>query len=778
MGKYAVTQDIADFETKSTIPMWLAFATGGRSDTRLVVKEYDWDKLCALTTKPKVGEKDGSYLIRGGKLKSPKRADDNLIEGELIILDGDSRFDPETGEVIEGAPPLPEVAKALDTLGITFCAHTSHSAKPEEGFWKYRILIPAKLRNQQELADCVDFILEQLRGFGIYLTDVPEAKRWSQPWYLPRVRDERAKEHFVSLRADCLPFDVRAATEWAQARRQAEAAMEAQRRQEAAQQQPEGRALPYQGESKITAYNDTQTQQDVRAMLERAGYQFIYYDRTSDALRFMRPGSTTKTAGVVLFKGKMGHWCVYSHHGAADPLSGKVFDPFALVAELQHGGDRKAAFRALFPREKEQSIAERISARQLEGRQAVSQPAEDQDAAEDPAPASEAFVPKPEQKAPDKKQRVIEIIPSWELKDVAVRWLIKDIVPAESFMALYGRPGSYKSFIALYLSYCIAAGVPAFDKPATKGAVVYIAGEGGAGLRRRWEALRQHHGVTEQIGVYFIKAQLNLRSTLEDADAAITAIRSLNIEPALIVVDTFARAFAGGEENSAKDVGEAVAVMGYMQDQLRAGVLIVHHAGKDESRGMRGSSALLGAVDLELECVKISQEGSTERVGQLTITKQKDGEDGIVLGYRMEAISLSQIDPEASSLAVEPIATAALQAQKAASKTDKGDKARGHTKEALEALRTATAEAGELPGAAGVHIPSGVRCVRESLWRQYFRQVMTCDMGSQERNAWKRAKTYLADSGAAGHWGDWWWIVGQAKSPAREIHPASGRDEF
>jgi AAA domain len=772
-----VTQDIADFTTNSTIPMWLAFATGGRSDTRLVVKEYDWDKLCALTTKPKVGEKDGSYLIRGGKLKSPKRADDNLIEGELIILDGDSRFDPETGEVIEGAPPLPEVAKALDALGITFCAHTSHSARPEDGFWKYRILIPAKLRNQQELADCVDFILEQLRGFGIYLTDVPEAKRWSQPWYLPRVRDERAKEHFVSLRADCLPFDVRMAAEWAQARRQAEAAIEAQRRQEAAQQQPEGRAQPYEGESKITSYNDAQSQQDVRAVLERAGYQFIYYDRAQDALRFMRPGSTTKTAGVVLFKGKLGHWCVYSHHGAADPLSGKVSDPFALVAELQHGGDKKAAFRAIFPREKEPSIAERISARQLEGRQVIDQPAEDQDEGEEPA-AGEAFIPKPELKAADKKQRVIEIIPSWELKDVAVRWLIKDIVPAESFMALYGRPGSYKSFIALYLSYCIAAGVPAFDKPATKGAVVYIAGEGGAGLRRRWEALRQHHGVTDQIGVYFIKAQLNLRSTLEDADAAIAAIRSLNIEPALIVVDTFARAFAGGEENSAKDVGEAVAVMGYMQEQLRAGVLIVHHAGKDESRGMRGSSALLGAVDLELECVKISQEGSTERVGQLTITKQKDGEDGIVLGYRMEAISLSQIDPEASSLAVEPIATAALQAQKAASKTDKGDKARGHTKEALEALRTATAEAGEIPGAAGVHIPSGVRCVRESLWREYFRQVMTCDLGSQERNAWKRAKTYLADSGAAGHWGDWWWIVGQAKSPAPGIGQASARDEF
>jgi hypothetical protein len=220
--------------------------------------------------------------------------------------------------------------------------------------------------------------------------------------------------------------------------------------------------------------------------------------------------------------------------------------------------------------------------------------------------------------------------------------------------------------------------------------------------------------------------------------------------------------------------------MGYIQDQLRAGVLIVHHAGKDESRGMRGSSALLGAVDLELECVKVSQEGSPDRVGQLTITKSKDGEDGIVLGYRMQLVRLSQIDPEASSLAVEPIAAAALQAQRAASKTDKGAGAKGPTNEALEALKTAIADAGEYPSTAGAHIPSGVKCVREATWRIYFQQVTTAERGSSERNAWKRAKTYLTGSGAAGHWGDYYWLIGSTgfTSQGRETLQARGRDEF
>lgn len=753
-----MSQYIADDDTIDTSPMLLAFAAGGRSDTKLIVKEYTWPMLCNLANKPRVGEKDGSYLIRGGKLSQEKRADEHLLEGELIVLDGDSQFDPDTGEIIEGAPPLPDVAKALDTLGITFCSHTSHSSKPEEGFWKYRILIPAKLKNQSELVDCVDFVLDQLRGFGIYLTDVPEAKRWSQPWYLPRVRDEASLEHFVSLRADCLPFDVRMAVEWADGRRQAVAAVEAEKA-------PIERPQP-QGDNKIRAFNDAQSREDVRATLERAGYRFSYYDKSHDVLRFMRPNSTTKTAGVVLFKGSQGHWCAYSHHGHADPLSGKVSDPFGLIAELEHRGDKKAAYRALFPMPKEQSIAERIAERRQQGPvlqepeiqalQASPQP-EEQDTT---SPHEMFFSTSP---LPEKPKRKLELIPSWELKDVAVRWLIKDIVPAESFMALYGRPGSYKSFVALYLSYCVATGSEAFGKPSVQGAVVYIAGEGGAGLKRRWDALRIHHDIDDDAPVYFIKAQLNLRSTLEDAEAVIVAIRDLKITPALIVIDTFARAFAGGEENSAKDVGEAVSVLGYLQEQMGCGVMIVHHAGKDESRGMRGSSALLGAVDLELECKKISSDTSTARVGQLTITKQKDGEDGVLLGYKMIVVPLSNIDPDATSLAVEP-ADNDMVAKMALREIRETRNQLG-----VRLLEQAIREAGKVIEGKGGGIPAGVKCTTAAVWKQYFCAALPSLEGEALRRAWNRAVKHASveeETKVAGNCGEYYWLLSAVPQPS------------
>ena len=753
-----MSQHIADDTVIDTSPMLLAFATGGRSDTTLIVKEYTWPMLCNLAKKPRIGEKDGSYLIRGGKLSKEKRADEHLLEGELIVLDGDSQFNPDTGEIVEGAPPLPDVAKALDTLGITFCSHTSHSSKPEQGFWKYRILIPAKLKNQSELVDCVDFVLDQLRGFGIYLTDVPEAKRWSQPWYLPRVRDEASLEHFVSLRSDCLPFDVRMAVEWADGRRQAVAAVEAEKA-------PIERQQP-SGDNKIRAFNDAQSREDVRATLERAGYRFSYYDKSHDVLRFMRPNSTTKTAGVVLFKGSQGHWCAYSHHGHADPLSGKVSDPFGLIAELEHRGDKKAAYRALFPMQKEPSIAERIAERRQQG--PVLQEPEIQALAASTEPDPEDTTSPPEMffstsPSAEKPKRKLELIPSWELKDVAVRWLIKDIMPAESFMALYGRPGSYKSFVALYLSCCIAMGSEAFGKDAVQGSVVYIAGEGGAGLKRRWDALRIHHEIEDDAPVYFIKAQLNLRSTLEDAEAVIAAIRELGVVPSLIVVDTFARAFAGGEENSAKDVGEAVSVLGYLQEQMRCGVLIVHHAGKDESRGMRGSSALLGAVDLELECKKISSETSSERVGQLTITKQKDGEDGVLLGYKMIVVPLSNIDPDATSLAVEPVDNDTV--AKIALKKERRET---HNEVGERVLKQAIKEAGKVIEGKGDGIPAGVKCVTESIWKQYFRSVKSDLDGKALEIGWARVKEHTRENKIAGNCGEYYWLLSAVPQPSPE----------
>lgn len=249
----------------------------------------------------------------------------------------------------------------------------------------------------------------------------------------------------------------------------------------------------------------------------------------------------------------------------------------------------------------------------------------------------------------------IHLIPWDDLPEIKVRWLIKDLIPAGGFSALYGKPGSYKSFVALYLAAAIATGSEAFGRETTQGDVIYIAGEGGAGLKKRRDALMRKYDLAPGTRVHFLRAQLNLRSTEDDAAALVLAIRALNLNPALVIIDTLARAFAGGNENASEDMGAFITVTGKLQEALgHPTILVVHHSGKDEARGMRGHSALLGAVDTELEVVKLTEDDAPERAGKVTVTKQKDGEDGFSLTYCLEFVQTGAVDPTEGSLVVVP----------------------------------------------------------------------------------------------------------------------------
>lgn len=347
-----------------------------------------------------------------------------------------------------------------------------------------------------------------------------------------------------------------------------------------------------------------------------------------------------------------------------------------------------------------------------------------------------------EQPAP--KQR-IELIPWDHLPDIKVRWLIKDFLPAGGFGALYGKPGSYKSFVALYLSACVACGKPAFDRETTAGDVVYIAGEGGAGLKKRRDAFMREYDLPPGTKVHFIRAQLNLRSTPEDVDAVVSAIRALGLNPVLIIIDTLARAFAGGNENASEDMGAFISQTSRLQEALGGPtILVVHHSGKDEAKGMRGHSALLGAVDTELEVVKLSADDSPDRIGQMTVTKQKDGEDGFSLTYRLKLVTLSDIDPSNSSLVVVP--------------TEDRPKPRRRMSAAqaavFKALQEAIGEAGafnSLPSTSGnkvVHIP---------IWRDYFYRSTVLE-GDTRKRAFARASKDLAEAGHVKVFSELVWI--------------------
>ena len=365
---------------------------------------------------------------------------------------------------------------------------------------------------------------------------------------------------------------------------------------------------------------------------------------------------------------------------------------------------------------------------------------------------SEPIKTAPAEQAKPSKQIQIE---HWDsIQDEPVKWLIDGVLPAGSFSALYGPPGSFKSFHALHIAHCIATGTPWMGNEVTEaGGVLYIAGEGFGGVGARIKACKQHHQTEAGAPIYVIRHQLNLRSSVEDFNALMLAVETLvmdtGIDFKLIVIDTLARAFGGGDENSASDMMQFVVTCGHIQKIVQdAALMILHHSGKDQSRGMRGSSALLGAVDSELELLRIED----SMKGIIRIAKQKDGEDGTRYGFEMVTVELA---PPAGSLHIgEPVTSLAVQASELGSfdnakKDGKGNSGKGKNQRmVMTTLETVIKSNGTLKYIEG----SQRTVVRLEQWREELWSKMGCTDEDKNtfKTAWHRAKMQLLDSGHGG----------------------------
>lgn len=202
-------------------------------------------------------------------------------------------------------------------------------------------------------------------------------------------------------------------------------------------------------------------------------------------------------------------------------------------------------------------------------------------------------------------------------------WLFPDLLPAESTAMLYGASGGYKSFLALDIALTLAAGIEGFGAPAREQqAVVYVAAEGPRSVSRyRRPAWRLARGVEGPIPFHLV-TDMPLADVPQMIEEFINQIKVKGVKPKLIVLDTLARAMAGLNENDAKDAGKLIEAIEALKRIFGCSILVVHHTGKEEGRGARGSSALLAGFDTAIE-VKATRE--TKAVA-LWARKQKDAD--------------------------------------------------------------------------------------------------------------------------------------------------------
>jgi predicted transcriptional regulator len=99
-------------------------------------------------------------------------------------------------------------------------------------------------------------------------------------------------------------------------------------------------------------------------------------------------------------------------------------------------------------------------------------------------------------------------------------------------------------------------------------------------------------------------------------------------------VDTLARCFGGGDENTAQEMGEFIDGIESLKKATGATMMVLHHTGKQSQDGERGSSALRAAADTMIQVSK------TKTLITVKNNKQKDDEEFRDIRLQMKQVAV------------------------------------------------------------------------------------------------------------------------------------------
>ncbi len=199
----------------------------------------------------------------------------------------------------------------------------------------------------------------------------------------------------------------------------------------------------------------------------------------------------------------------------------------------------------------------------------------------------------------------------------ALEWRVRGVLPATGLAALFGPSGSGKSFLALDLACAIVEGERWFDCRVEAAPVVYICLEGESGFKLRAQAWEVNKGrrLPDGLGVVLQPFKLTLPIDVNDMAAVVPP-------GAVVFIDTLNRAAPSCDENASKDMGEILEAAKRLQALTGGLVVLVHHTGKDSTKGLRGHSSLHAALDAAIEVSRDSDRREWK------VAKAKDGADG------------------------------------------------------------------------------------------------------------------------------------------------------
>lgn len=381
-------------------------------------------------------------------------------------------------------------------------------------------------------------------------------------------------------------------------------------------------------------------------------------------------------------------------------------------------------------------------------------PAEDREEPEPDEPNSTEQTEQPERETVDTGLPIVwfhEVAP-----DLSARDFVEGVLTDESMSVVYGESNVGKTFFASDLGMHVALGRTWMGRAVDARGTLYLAMEGGHGIKNRVAAFKLHHGLDGEIIPFaIIPMGLNLLDPLADTQRVIDAIKAAEkvcgFKFGLVIGDTLSRAMAGGNENASEDMGALVTNSDAIRAECKAHFMWIHHSGKDQARGARGHSLLRAATDTEIE---VTREDGMPPIARTK--KQRDLPNDGEFPFVLKVIELG------TNRRNKPVTSCVVTCPDTDEPARRPRSLKPSAKAALQCLIEAGAEfSAPLPPSWGM--AAHLRGVKEDDWRErFFSTGMPGAAYDTKRMAWNRGIKDLREMGIVAARNGLAWLTDQS----------------
>lgn len=337
-----------------------------------------------------------------------------------------------------------------------------------------------------------------------------------------------------------------------------------------------------------------------------------------------------------------------------------------------------------------------------------------------------------------------------------------------------GATKSGKSFLAIEAGGCVATGKDFFGaKVMAPGLVIYQAGEGRRGIKKRFRAWRQYNAILprERVPIFILQSKIDIYRP--DGDTArlieeINGIRSLYDVPLrALFIDTLAKAQGAADENSGKDMSAVMGNVDKLADAFPGcHVCLVHHFNAAGTK-LRGHSSIYANLD---QVVLVTKDEAS-KVRTAVLDKQKDDEDGMKIDFELLVLEVGRraVDDKPITSCVTVPVGERLALKLGGRAFDRTLNLSDQQTIVYRALVAALVEFGE-PTPATLRLPQSIaRVVHYKRWHEQYRMVASDDNEGTIRQAMKRTGEHLMRLRVIGRNQPYVWLTNRAVSGVEPI---------